>query len=76
MLTYDETMILAIYNTGTRTGTKDALVEMRAYLELDETDLRELTNTAIRKLEAMSDEEYVTLDLIPDFDEGEETDAG
>ena len=49
---------------------------MRAYLESDETDLLELTDTAIHKLEAMSDEEYAALDLIPDFEEGEETDAG
>ncbi|MBO4229768.1 MAG: transposon-transfer assisting family protein [Clostridia bacterium] len=76
MLTYDETMILAIYNTGTRKGTKDVLTKMRTYLEPDETELRELTDTVIRKLEAMSDDEYAALDLIPDFDAEEETDAG
>ena len=42
------------------------------YLDPEDADLRTLTDSAIEKLEAMSDEEYAALDLTPDFDEEEE----
>ena len=48
--------------------------EMRGYLAADETELRELTDSAIAKLRRMSDAEYEALDLFPDF-EKEDTDA-
>ena len=47
---------------------------MRGYLEPDETELRELTDSAIAKLRRMSDAEYDALDLFPDF-EKEDMDA-
>ena len=47
---------------------------MRGYLAADETELRELTDSAIAKLHRMSNEEYDTLDLFPDF-EKEDMDA-
>ena len=50
----------------------DAEREMRDYLGPEDIDLRMLTDSAIGKLEAMSDEEYAALDLTPDFDEEEE----
>lgn len=75
-LTYDETMLMAIYNTGSREGLLAALTEMRGYLEPDEEELLSLTDTVIGKLTQMSDAEFEALDLIPDFDEEEETDAG
>lgn len=36
---------------------------------MDETDLRELTDSTLNKLSAMSDEDYAKLELYPDFDE-------
>ena len=51
-----------------------ALEEMRGYLATDETELRELTDSAIAKLRRMSDAEYDALDLFPDF-EKEDMDA-
>lgn len=67
-ITYEERQLMSLYNTGTRTGLMDALKEMRGYLEDDETELRELTDSAILKLSRMSDDEYEALDLFPDFD--------
>ena len=65
---------MSLYNTGTRTGLIAALEEMRGYLAADETELRELTDSAIAKLRRMSDAEYDALDLFPDF-EKEDMDA-
>ena len=42
---------------------------MRGHLEPDETELRELTDSALGKLQAMSDAEFAELELFPDFDE-------
>ena len=47
-----------------------ALREMREHLGPEDADLRTLTDSAIGKLEAMTEEDYAALDLIPDFDEG------
>lgn len=67
--TNDELNLMCIYNTGTRDGLLDALTVMREYLEPGEAELQELTDTVLDKLERMSDEEYATLELFPDFDE-------
>ena len=67
--TNDEMNLLCIYNTGSRTGTLDALASMREYLEPDETALREMTDSVVEKLTQMSDGEFAALDLFPDFDE-------
>ena len=42
---------------------------MREYLEPSETELRDLTDAVMEKLERMSDAEFDELDLFPDFDE-------
>ena len=68
-LTNDEMNLMCIYDTGDRKGLISALTEMRKELGADETDLRELTDSAIAKLSAMSDEDYEKLELYPDFDE-------
>ena len=68
-LTFEERNLVCIYNSsGTRGGVIAALKEMRGYLESDEPELRELTDSALAKLEAMSDADYAALDLVPDFD--------
>jgi len=67
-LTFEERNLVCIYSGGgTRQGTIAALTEMRGYLEPDETELLALTDSAIGKLRSMSDGDYDTLDLIPDF---------
>lgn len=67
--TFEETNLLCIYNgTGTRTGVIAALTEMRGYLEPDENELRELTDSALSKLGRMSDADFAALELFPDFE--------
>lgn len=66
--TFEERNLLCIYNrAGTRTGLIASLEDMRGYLEPDEAELQELTDSALDKLRAMSDEQYAALDLTPDF---------
>ena len=73
--THDEINLMAIYNTGSRAGLIKELTTMRGYLEEDETELREMTDSAIAKLKRITDAEFDTLDLIPDFDEVEDVDV-
>ena len=67
--TFEETNLLCIYNTGSRTGRFEALTEMCGELSPEEAELRELTDSALSKLRAMSDAEFAELELYPDFDE-------
>ena len=71
----DEMNLMCIYDTGTRTGLIKALSEMRGELGADEADLRRLTDSTIKKLSAMTDEEFETVELYPDFDDEEDVDA-
>ena len=67
--TNDELNLMAIYNaSGTRKGLIRELQKMRDYLEPEETELRDLTDSALNKLNAISDGEYAELDLYLDFD--------
>ena len=65
----DEMNLMCIYDTGDRIGLINALSEMRKELGTDEVELRELTDSTLKKLTAISDEDYEKLELYPDFDE-------
>ncbi len=68
-LTHDEINLMSIYNSaGTREGLIGDLANMRGYLDADEVELLALTDSAIRKLRAMTDAEFSELDLTPDFE--------
>ena len=67
--TKDELSLISIYNTGDREETIEEISEMRTYLEDDEAELAELTVSVLRKLDSISDDEFETLDLYPDFDD-------
>ena len=69
--TFEEQQLMSIYNPGTRLGLIHALVEMRTYLDKDDQELKDLTDSAIAKLNTITDAEFTELDLIPDFGEGE-----
>jgi len=72
-ITYEEQQLMALYNgTGTRTALIAELTQMRGYLGDEDRDLQELTDSAIGKLETMTDEDYAALDLTPDFDAEDE----
>lgn len=67
--TFEEMNLMCIYNTGSRAGLIEALTEMRGELSPEESELRELTDSALSKLRAMNDAEFGELELYPDFDE-------
>lgn len=67
-ITYEEQQLMSIYNHGTRLELIATLNEMRTYLDRDEQALKDLTDSAIAKLNNMTDAEFETLDLIPDFE--------
>ena len=72
-ITYEEQQLMALYNgSGTRAGLIAELKKMRGYLGDEDAELKELTDSATRKLETMSDEDYAALDLTPDFDAEDE----
>ena len=67
--TNDEMNLMCIYDTGSRTGLINAISEMRKELDTDEAALRELIDSVLNKLSAISDEDYAKLELYPDFDD-------
>lgn len=66
--TREEMNLMYIYNSGTREEMMAVLTEMRGYLDEDEAELQELTDSAIDKLRGITDEQFAALELIPDFD--------
>lgn len=71
MFTYEEINLMCIYDTSSRKRLISELTKMRKYLEPDEAGISELTDSAICKLERISDEEFAELELVPDFVEGD-----
>ena len=67
-ITYEEQQLMSIYSHGTRLELIETLNDMRTYLDKDETELQALTDSAIVKLNAMTDAEFEALDLVPDFE--------
>ena len=65
--TNDEMNLMCIYNTGSRTGLIDSLREMRGYIGADQPELLAMTDSALQKLEKISDVEFAELELYPDF---------
>ena len=46
-----------------------ALREMREALTDEDAELREITDSVLKKLESMTEEKFSKLELYPDFDE-------
>ena len=72
--TVEESNLMCIWGTGSRTDLLSELSEMQSHLAADETELLALTKTVMDKLSAMSDAEFESLsgELIPDFEEQED----
>lgn len=64
---YEEINLMALYNTGNRERLIEVLTEMKTYLTLSETELRDLTDGTLDKLIGMTDAEFDELELYPDF---------
>ena len=63
-ISFDEQEFMALYNaSGTRQGLIDALEEMHSFISPEEKQLKEVTESCIEKLKAMSDAEYLGMEL-------------
>lgn len=67
LFTFEEENMVCIYAAYTKKEVIQNLKEMKTYLKEDEVELRKLTNTTIVKLKAMTEGEFLSLDLYPDF---------
>ncbi len=65
--TNDEMNLMCIYNTGSRKSLMRELREMRGYIGADQPELLAMTDSALQKLEKISDVEFAELELYPDF---------
>ena len=65
--TNDEMNLMCIYNTGSRESLMRELREMRGYIGADQPELLNMMDSALQKLENISDEEFTKLELFPDF---------
>lgn len=70
--TFEEMNLMCVYNTGSRQGLIAELEEMRGYLGQGEGELLSLTDSTLNKLYGLTDTEFGELELIPDFDTGQE----
>ena len=57
-LTFDERMLMTIYNTGTHGGTIGNLKNMRMCISQDEFFLRNLTDSVLSKLDLITEDEF------------------
>ena len=57
-LTFDERMLMTLYNTGTLGGTINNLKNMRMCISQDENFLRNLTNSVLSKLDLMTEDDF------------------
>lgn len=64
-LSQGERMMILLYGTETRRGSIRGIRRTMALLEPDETELRCLMETTIRKLQSISDAAFDDLNLIP-----------
>lgn len=65
----EELNLMCIYDTGTRFGLIAGLEKISPELAPDDAELSELIQSALKKLTAMSDQEYGELILVPDYKE-------
>lgn len=65
----EELNLMCIYNTGTRSGLIAGLEKITLELAPEDAELAGLVQNALKKLTAMSDQEYGELILVPDYKE-------
>ena len=65
----EELNLMCIYDTGTRSGLIAGLEKIALELAPDDAELSELIQSALKKLTAMSDQEYGEMILVPDYKE-------
>ncbi|MBR2603045.1 MAG: transposon-transfer assisting family protein [Clostridia bacterium] len=69
IFTIDELNLITLYDPGSRKGTIEELRRMIGYLMPDETDLLDLAQGVIAKLEGMTDNDFDDLseELTPEY---------
>ena len=70
--TNEELQLIAIYKRSTRKLTIREILNMLPYLEEDEHELYDLSQSSVSKLEQITDEEFSELDLFPEDGEAPE----
>ena len=65
----EELNLMCIYDTGTHSGLISGLEKIALELTPEDEELAELVKSALKKLTAMSDQEYRELILVPDYKE-------
>ena len=65
----EELNLMCIYDTGTRSGLIAGLEKIALELAPEEAELSDMIQSALKKLTAMSDQEYEELILVPDYKE-------
>ena len=68
----EELNLMCIYDTGTRSGLMAGLEKIALELAPEDAELAGLVQSALKKLTAMSDQEYGELILVPDYKEEED----
>lgn len=68
----EELNLMCIYDSGTRSGLMEGLEKIATELTAEDADLAELFQSTMKKLAAMSDQEYGELILVPDYKEEDE----
>ena len=61
--TKEESMLMMLYNPGSREGLIRELAGMKVQLQPEEKRLAKLTDKVLRKLNSMDDKEFDQLDL-------------
>ena len=65
--TDDELCIVSMYDSGNRADTINAIAEAVKYFDESEPELLRIVSSAFDKLHNISDEQYLELDLDPDY---------
>ena len=68
----EELNLMCIYDTGSRSGLMAGLEKIGLELAPEDAELSELIQSALKKLTAMSDQEYGELILVPDYKEDDD----
>ena len=65
--THDEINLMCIYDVGSRNGLIKELNRTLALMSKEDAELMSITESAITKLQDMTDDQYSVLELYPDY---------
>ncbi len=68
----EEINLMCIYDTGSRIGLISELQKLEPELAEEDVELMDLVKNVLKKLRAISDQEYSELILVPDYKDEDE----